>query len=141
MPEIDEEFKAHAAAFVGLDKRQTDLAMAMSLDRQRLDYSVTSLKIVDDYLGTIHSADERQFSDDEYGNAILWAAAYVGEVVRRSARTEYSWSSLDDFARRFPEIASRVPRQETTQWVLSEPGGSLLTPIERVMRRGDYWGQ
>lgn len=133
-------FPTWAAEFVDHRGPSIDLARPDFLDRSELDYSIASLKLVDEYLQRLHDSDESQYSDEEYGNAVLWAAAYFGEVIRRHAKGHYRWASYDALREALPTIAERVPSTETTRWLLFEPMGSVFTPIEKVMRRLSYGG-
>jgi hypothetical protein len=133
--DVTEDFEAWAAAFVGQASHSSDIAVPELLDRSKLDFSVESLRAVDQYLERLHASDESRFSDDEYGNSVLWAAAYCGEVIRRNAKSKYRWMTYAAFRELLPAASKAVPEKETTQWVLCEPMGSVFTPIEKVMRR------
>lgn len=140
MDDASEDFRAYAEAFAGGIRQGSDIAAAHLLQRASLDYSVDSLKSVDEYLAKLHDADESGFTDEEYGNAVLWAAAYFGEVIRRNARSRYAWTTHEVFRQQQPAVAVNVPAKETTKWVLWEMGGSVLTPIEKVLRRVSQGG-
>jgi len=139
MNALREEFQGYATAFA-CGNVQADIAASHLLDRKRLDYSVESLQAVDEYLERLRASDESLFDDEEYGNAIVRAGAYLGEVVRQSARKKLDWMTYEDFQQLLPEVSERVPRKDTTRWVLCEPQGSVLTPIETVMRMATEGG-
>jgi hypothetical protein len=77
-----------------------DIVMPECLERSKLDFSIDSLHIIDQYLNDVH--------DNEHtvvGLSLLttiWAAAlYVGEIIRRAAPARgFDWVTIGD------EIAS-----------------------------------
>ncbi|MBD2019952.1 hypothetical protein H6F43_07090 [Leptolyngbya sp. FACHB-36] len=61
---------------------------------EMLDYSLESLRQVDDFLLRVR---HEQASQDEWARMILRCGAYVGEVIRRNCRTvDYHWLGYDD---------------------------------------------
>lgn len=132
--DLSEQFEQLAATFVS-NASSGVIALGEQLDRSKLDYSVESLQAVDGYLQRLHDADESAFSDEQYGNAVLWAAAYFGEVIRRNAKSKFGWMTYEEFAAALPAISKNVPPEETSKWVLCERSGPVFTPIGKVMRR------
>jgi len=59
------------------------------LDSEKLDYSVESLGHIDKYLTVVHA--DQVADQDELMRVVLRVGAYVGEVIRRNAQTEYHW--------------------------------------------------
>ena len=61
-----------------------DIIMPERLDRSRLDFSLDSLHVIDQYLNEVH--DSEQTSVGLSLLTTIWAAAlYTGEVIRRAA--------------------------------------------------------
>ena len=61
------------------------------LEASRLDFTVESLALVDDYLDQMR---QRQLDEDAYVKVVLRCGAYVGEVVLRNANAKgksYHW--------------------------------------------------
>ena len=73
-----------------------EIVLPERLDRSKLDFSVDSLQVVDQYLNDVH--------DNEHtvvGLSLLttiWATAvYVGEIIRRAAPARYfEWVTIAD---------------------------------------------
>lgn len=66
------------------------------LDRSRLDFSLDSLHVIDQYLNDVHENDQTVV-----GLSLLttiWATAlYVGEIIRRAAPARYfEWVTITD---------------------------------------------
>jgi hypothetical protein len=72
------------------------------LDRSKLDYSLPSLKVVDDYLTYLHEHRTEQMGRD-WVKVVLWGGAYVAEVIRSNAPREYNWVDFDEFTREYPD--------------------------------------
>jgi hypothetical protein len=61
------------------------------LDPSRLDFTIESLGFVDDYLEQMRARGLDQDRDDYY-KLVLRCGAYVGEVIRRNAKSKtYHW--------------------------------------------------
>src|SRR5678816_4160701 len=61
------------------------------LDVSRLDFTVESLGLVDDYLAQMRKRKLDEDGDD-YSKLVLRCGAYVGEVILRNARgTTFHW--------------------------------------------------
>jgi hypothetical protein len=65
------------------------IADAESYDHIRLDYSVASLKQVDQILGRVHEAYARNSSSVSISGLSAEYGAYVGEVIRRNEPNAY----------------------------------------------------
>lgn len=73
-----------------------DIVMPERLDRSRLDFSLDSLHVIDEYLNEVHDSEQTTV-----GRSLLttiWAAAmYSGEVIRRAAPARsYEWVTIGD---------------------------------------------
>jgi len=96
MEYLDNMFDQFSQAFLGIMDGEGDIPDRASLNVAALDYSPKSLKAVDNYLNIIYKS-HKELSDIEYQNIVVWAGAYVGEVIRRNAVTEYHWINYDDY--------------------------------------------
>lgn len=73
-----------------------DIALTDHLDRQKLDFSLDSLHEIDRYLSTVHEHAE-EVSGLPLLSTIWTIAVYVGEVIRRQARSkQYAWVSVGE---------------------------------------------
>lgn len=97
---VDPAF-AELAQMLTEDERQPTYGREW-LDRRQLDYSLLSLKHVDDYLARVHAAPP---SDEEKFRVVLRCGAYVGEVMRRSM-PQFHWVEYDEGARYSEPLAS-----------------------------------
>jgi hypothetical protein len=73
-----------------------DIVLPEQLDRSRLDFSLESLHVVDEYLNVVHEHEQTSI-----GSSLLttiWVASlYIGEIIRRLATTRhYQWITLGD---------------------------------------------
>jgi hypothetical protein len=73
-----------------------DIVMPERLDRSKLDFSLESLHVVDDYLNLVQEHEQTSV-----GSSLLttiWVAAlYVGEIIRRAApHRHYQWVTIGD---------------------------------------------
>src|SRR3979411_2965554 len=63
------------------------------LDTSRLDFTVESLGVVDDYLDGMR---DEKLEEEAYGKLVLRCGAYVGEVILRNAKGKiYHWLDYD----------------------------------------------
>ena len=73
-----------------------DIVLPERLDRSKLDFSLESLHVIDEYLGVVH--DHEQTSVGSSLLTTIWVAAlYIGEIIRRAATTRhYQWITIGD---------------------------------------------
>ena len=124
-----------AACFTGELDSDDEIVYPESLDRGKLDYSLPSLKVVDEYLKRLHTNRPEQMSR-EWNIAVLWGGAYVGEVIRRNAQRKYDWVKFDDFIREYPDT-TRLLGAETqlAHCAVLTPGrGAFTLPINKMLR-------
>ncbi len=74
--------------------RPEDIVMPERLDRSKLDFSLQSLDVIDEYLNVVHENEQTSV-----GSSLLttiWVASlYVGEIIRRAATCGYyQWITL-----------------------------------------------
>jgi hypothetical protein len=73
-----------------------DIVLPERLDRTKLDFSLESLHVIDEYLNVVHEHEQTSI-----GSSLLttiWVAAlYIGEIIRRAATTRhYQWVTIGD---------------------------------------------
>jgi hypothetical protein len=147
--DVSSYFEEFAEAFVGRVKGNHDIAFELFLNREALDYSLDSLKLVDKYLDEVHACVkpkphtgiralfQRKIVErtPELDKTILWAGAYVGEVLRR-LDPSWSWLDYDDYAiLNSPPISELLePKHLGVAAALVRTNGDLNLPINKVLR-------
>lgn len=98
------------------------LPLADTIPRERLDYSVHSLKYLDEYLARV-AAQLGSFTKMDISNLMLSAGAYLGEVVRSNAVSKgfWNWEPYDDYAATQPDFAQKRPRHAMFMAILDSP--------------------
>jgi len=81
---------------VGGASADEDIVMPEKLDRSRLDFSLDSLQVIDEYLNEVH--DNEQTSVGLSLLTTIWAAAmYAGEIIRRTVPERgFEWVTIGD---------------------------------------------
>ncbi len=134
-PEVNDSFVEFAACFVGTQTDDGDIVHPDQLDRSRLDYSLDSLRVVDAYLLYLFQNRPETLGRD-WGRAVLWGGAYVGEVIRRQAPRRYDWVDFDDFVQVYPRTTDILGDEKGLGWcALLTPGqGGFTLPINKLLR-------
>jgi hypothetical protein len=81
---------------VGGGSADEDIVLPGHLDRDRLDFSLESLQVIDQYLNDVHDNDQTVVGLSLLNT--IWATAlYVGEIIRRAAPARYfEWVTITD---------------------------------------------
>ncbi|WP_426210716.1 hypothetical protein [Massilia sp. TWP1-3-3] len=89
-----------------------DLPFAHQLARDKLDFSVSSLHYLDDYLAAV-ALRLGELSDQAFTDVILAAGAYLGETIRADAADagHWRWMTYEHVAGRDPGFARLRPRE------------------------------
>lgn len=103
--------------------------------RLQLDFSLNSLRYLDSYLVRVRDQSGKLPEQTEM-NLVVLAGAYLGEVVRSSAPTQWLWEPYDDYARAHPGFAERRPRQAIMMALLDSPEESAypLANVAAILR-------
>jgi len=134
MAEIDDIFNEFARAFVGGIRTDREIAFPKRLPRERLDGSLASLLLVDEYLHYVHR-NRKKVSNDEWYVTVLWCGAYVGEVIRHAREGEFSWTDFNDYTKEHPALKWMIPeRTVATCGLLLGPSGGMSMPLNKVAR-------
>ena len=134
MSELDEQMEEVAKFFAGQIKGAHDVQMASALDRSRLDFSLDSLRAVDRWLGHLHEA-EADVSDPQTAESVVWAGAYVGEVIRRNSERQFGWLPYEAYmATQEEKLRRMIPYTFGTQFILADANGGMTLPINKVWR-------
>lgn len=136
---LDDHMARLADLFTGRVQGDEELPLPDQLARPRLDFTLKSLDVVGAWLEAVF-ADGFDGSADQ-DRALLWAGAYLGEVIRRRSPRPYHWHAWDDFlADEVESVRDVIPRSFTTQFLLACSGGVVL-PINQVHRFVQYGPQ
>lgn len=131
--ELDAQMAEVADFFTGRFAGETDVVCRGALDRSALDYSLPSLRAVNRWLVALSA--ELAGNDDLPGETVMWAGAYVGEVIRRSADQPYHWVRWVDYmATQAEGLRSVLPETFGTQFLLVADDGAMTMPINKVCR-------
>jgi hypothetical protein len=100
------------------------------LDARKLDYSVDSLKHVDEYLEKIRKDKE---VEKTWNRVVLRAGAYVGEVIRRNdKKTKWQWIDFDAAKSINPKFFSQVGKSIAVAMVLHDGKDGFTFPLAKV---------
>lgn len=100
------------------------------LDPSKLDFSVDSLRLVDDYLEAVAARDR---SDIDYYKVVLRSGAYVGEVIRRNSSPVYHWLDYEEAVRVDPRVGSFGGKSLALMAVLWSGTGCTF-PLNKVTK-------
>jgi hypothetical protein len=102
------------------------------IDPRKLDFSVDSLKHVDEYLEAVRSA---KGIDSNLTVVVLRAGAYVGEVIRRnSPKKKWTWLDFETAESVNPKLFDQLGKTLGTAAVLYD-GTEFLFPLGKVGKR------
>lgn len=130
---VNDTFEQFAEFFTGEREAGEELAHAVILNRSALDYSLESLKSVDEYLQHLFDHRPERMGRD-WVNVILWGGAYVGEVIRRNSDRRYDWVDFDDWLDEHPEQAQFLgTKKELQVCAFLTPGcGAFTLPLNKI---------
>jgi|TARA_B100000678_G_scaffold55326_1_gene44341 hypothetical protein len=115
------------------------------LDRSQLDFSVESLKTIDDWLKDVHTVNRLQASEGRAGesliadgrgdNTVSFAGLYLGEVIRANSQLDWRWERFDRFMAANPYFTEHYGFDPgLDSFVLVGPQG-VATPINTALKR------
>ena len=130
---LEDRIAEAADFFAGRIVGDSDVILAEALDRRRLDFSVESLRAVDEWLEQAWNAGVRL--SEETAETIIWAGAYLGEVIRRNAKRRYRWLPYEEYMEsQSEEIREMIPYTFGTQFILAASDSEMTLPINKVCR-------
>ena len=135
MEYLDEMFSQFSEAFLGEMAGEGDIPDRTKLNTSILNYSLESLKEVDNYLNVLYKRVQ-DISDIEYQNLIVWCGAYIGEVIKRNAALEYHWVHYDDYMKnKSNELTNTIPLTLATHaFLLAIDSNYITMPMNKVVR-------
>lgn len=105
------------------------------LDHQKLDYSLNSLKLVEEYLLQIKK-HRKTLTYFDLLRVTLRCGAYCGEVIRRNSKGGYHWTTHDDY-HKGKSASVILPKTAETYYILLYKKGDsvgIVTPMVKVSR-------
>jgi hypothetical protein len=134
MRDLDETFREFALAFIGKTSVDRDIAMPRRLLRAALDGRHGGLKVVDEYLTQLHERHQ-EIAEAEWHTTVLWAGAYVGEVIRAETRKYCRWTDYNDYMPLHPKLQGLIPERTTpTCAFLVGPDDYMSMPLNKIAR-------
>ncbi len=100
------------------------------LDPDKLDFSLQSVRHLDEYLEAVH---QHPPGDDQLASVVLRAGAYLGEVIRKHSGQSYHWYDFKQAAR-LSKMIKELGMSLSTVAVLAVDGETLCFPIGKVMK-------
>ena len=100
------------------------------LDRRKLDFSVESLKHVNDYLDAIRKDKD---VEKHWLRVVLRAGAYVGEVIRKNdKKVQWQWIDYEGGKQVEPKLFESFGRTVATAAVLYDGNKGFVFPLAKV---------
>lgn len=134
--------------FFNQQKWPTGFAYEVELRGCNLDFSVESLKRIDDLIDRIrgkHTPNETSFlSHDRNQNFLFFIAFYCGELVGRARQQTPVWYSYPDFLDTFPQMQGKIPQAFANYLIVRSlknehyPKDTVWFPLTAVYERLFY---
>jgi hypothetical protein len=103
------------------------------LDRRRLDFSVDSLKHVNDYLDAIRKDKDVETQGVTRARVVLRAGAYVGEVIRKNDnKVQWRWIEHEGARQVNPKLFESLGKTTATAAVLYDGNKGFVFPLAKV---------
>ena len=135
MAEIDDIFRQFATAFAGAVKDAKPICFPEQLCRKILDLSLESLKQVDTYLTYLHNHKDEIVNNFTNISTVLYAGAYVGEVIRNETNNHYHWIDYDDYMPAHPDLQALIPERTTSTCAfIVDDRGKMSMPLNKIAR-------
>lgn len=132
--ELDAQMKEVAEFFSGKIRGDHDVLFAKRLARDKLDLSVDSVRAVDEWVDVLRT--HKVTSDSaEAAESLVWAGAYVGEVIRACAKKRYTWMRYADYMSDQPQnLRNLIPYTFGSQFMLVAATSGMTMPLNKVVR-------
>ncbi len=100
------------------------------LEPQKLDFSLSSLHHVNEYLNAVR---KEKGVEEVWNQVVLRAGAYVGEVIRRSdERISWAWIDFQAASTIEPQLFESFGRSIATAIVLHDGNKGFAFPLGKV---------
>jgi hypothetical protein len=95
------------------------------------DYSLDSLKYIEDYLNSLRDSKELE---GNYNLIVLRVGAYLGEVIRNNSNKDYHWYDFETGTKLQPIISDYGKSIATSAVLHSSKSGDTTFPINKVCK-------
>ncbi|MCU0242783.1 MAG: hypothetical protein MUF51_10220 [Vicinamibacteria bacterium] len=135
MGDLNSIFREFALAFIGrLDGADGEIADPERLRRNKLDGSLDSLHVVDEYLAHLHKMS-RRIPEDRWHRTVLWGGAYLGEVIRYETAYRFNWVDYNEYMPRHPRLQPILPERTVASCAfLVLPDDFMIMPLNKIAR-------
>lgn len=104
------------------------------LEKSKLDYSLKSLDHLIDFLDTVH-ATIHSIPEKKMNPLILRGGAYLGEVIRRNAKSkEFNWLTFERAIKTNPQIESMGESISTVAILYNFKNHFFFFPLGKVLK-------
>ena len=117
-------------SFMLLQERESPTYKRELLDERKLDFSVESLKHLDEYLEALHAAPPNQ--QDLVGVA-LRCGAYVGEVIRKNSYNKMNWVAFEEAAK-YSDYVKGLGHSLGTAGILWRNSKTMCFPLAKISK-------
>ena len=97
---------------------------------EKLDFSLESLKHIDDYLEAIHN--EPPAEDEEIIKIAIRTGSYVGEVIRKNTN-QFDWLEYKQAAK-VDSMVKQLGMQLGTMAILWQEPNNILFPFSKILK-------
>lgn len=125
----DENDEVESIALLLVDDNNNNV-LKQYLEVEKIDYSVNSLKIVDNYLDKVR----KKLSEEEIKKVILRCGTYLGRVIRKVNPNRFIWISYDT-AVKISGKGLPIPDDLTTAFILYDKANERFWfPLSKVYK-------
>lgn len=117
---------------------------AGDLDRTKLDFSLESLKVIDDFMTRFHDGIPNGANGKNYAaipegrivSVVMQIGSYTGEVLRRQPELgRYAWVSYDGALARSAGARDALGKPSISNtFVLMDGAGNMINPYGKVVK-------
>ncbi|MDR2678848.1 MAG: hypothetical protein LBB51_05360 [Zoogloeaceae bacterium] len=125
---VDREFSD--LSFMLTQDEQDVTYLRDALDSSKLDFSLDSLRHIDEYLEKLRSAPP---DGHDFLRVVLRTGAYVGEVMKRQCPGKYNWIAYDEAAKH-SDFVKGLEHSIASTAMLWYDKGSVLFPLGKVCK-------
>ena len=130
----DEAFADLSQMFIQFPK--DPIYQSELLTKESLDFSVESLRVVDEYLEALRSNPPE---GPAFQKLVLRAGAYVGEVIRKAGpEGDSHWIAYDEAARISPGTYGKLEKSMASIASLHHGGDAFTFPLGKVCKRLEH---
>ena len=130
-PSLNEMLPAYAKAFAGKSRVPFQLPHPELLDIKKLNGSVASLSVVDNYLSELFK-DKANLTHKDISMVSMLAGAYIGQAIITTSKKGHQWMLLTEYAKNHPATKRTEPESVYTEYVLTNKEETLSMPINQV---------